>query len=124
MVELINLSRAPVECRGFVVSGVSMAFRVCLDCPAIGRWPRGRCPEHDQTQAQRGYGYTHRRESERWIAKVRAGERVTCWRCGEPITDPDDCHLGHDDADRDVTRGPEHGRRCNLQAAGRNSHMS
>ena len=101
-----------------------MASRVCLDCPAIGRWPRGRCPKHERTQSERGYDYAHTRESRRWIAKVRAGELVTCWRCGEPITDPTDCHLGHDDADRSVTRGPEHGRRCNLSAAGRNSSMS
>lgn len=105
--------------------------KVCIDCPAIGDWPRGRCPTHERardkargTRRQRGYDATHDRESARWRAKVRAGELVRCWRCGEPITDADDCHLGHDDHDRSITRGPEHGRKCNLSAAGRMSHIS
>ena len=117
---LLHLSGAVT----FVMSGVSMAARVCLDCPRIGRWPRGRCPEHAPTEAQRGYTGQHKRTARDWRERIRAGERVLCWRCGEPITDADDCHLGHDDADRSVTRGPEHGRRCNLSTAGRNSHMS
>ena len=101
-----------------------MARRRCLVCPALGDWQRtrGRCPQLQPTNAERGYDAAHQRESARWIAKVRAGELVTCWRCGDPITDPNDCHLGHDDLDRSITRGPEHGRRCNLSAAGRNSH--
>jgi len=103
--------------------------RVCLDCPAIGPWTRGRCPTHDRardkargTRQARGYDAAHDREAKHWRDKVRAGELVLCWRCGLPITNPDDCHLGHDDHDRSVTRGPEHGRDCNLRAAGKARH--
>ena len=101
--------------------------KVCIDCPAIGDWKRGRCPTHDRARDKargrrqaRGYDANHTRTAATWRARVAAGEHVTCWRCGEPITDPADCHLGHDDEDRNITRGPEHGRRCNLSAAGRN----
>lgn len=102
-----------------------MAKRRCLQCPAIGDWQRTRgcCPQHQQTTKERGYGAEHQRESRAWKARIKAGEHVLCWRCGEPITDPDDCHLGHDDLDRSITRGPEHGRACNLRTAGRISQM-
>ena len=102
-----------------------MARRVCnvADCATITDGPR--CDEHARPNANaRGYDAAHQRESRMWIAKVRAGELVLCWRCEQPITDADDCHLGHDDLDRSITSGPEHGRHCNLSAAGRNSHMS
>ena len=106
-----------------------MASRVCLDCPAIGQWTRGRCPDHDRARDKargrrqaRGYDAAHDREAKRWRDLVRAGQPVTCWRCGNPINDADDLHLGHDDDDRSITRGPEHGRRCNLSAAGRSTH--
>ena len=100
-----------------------MARRVCNvpGCPAIS--DAARCPQHARpSRQQRGYDAAHDREAAEWRAKVAAGSRVICWRCGEPITDPDDCHLGHDDYDRTITRGPEHGRRCNLSAAGRSAH--
>ena len=109
-----------------------MAVRVCRDCPRIipAAAYKGRCPECSRradkargTRRERGYDAAHDREAKRWRAKITAGERVTCWRCGEPITDPSDCHLGHDDRDRSITRGPEHAT-CNLSAAGRNSHVS
>ena len=96
-----------------------MARRVCLDCPAVGHWPRGRCPAHAQTEAQRGYGREHRAARRAWQRRLDAGEHVTCWRCAAPI-DPTSWHLGHDDADRAVTRGPECPG-CNLSAAGRAS---
>jgi hypothetical protein len=106
-----------------------MANKVCLDCPNIGPWKRGRCTTCERvkdqargTRAERGYDAAHIRESNQWRAKVRAGELVTCWRCGQPITDPTDLHLGHDDHDRSITRGPEHGRACNLRAAAQARH--
>jgi hypothetical protein len=106
-----------------------MAMRVCIEpgCPTITG--KRRCPAHRRaaeqargTRAQRGYGAAHIREANAWRAKVRAGEVVTCWRCGQPITDATDLHLGHDDHDRTITRGPEHGRACNLRAAGKARH--
>ena len=54
---------------------------------------------------------------------LKAGELVLCWRCQDPhqpITGRQ-WHLGHDDHDRTITRGPEH-ERCNLSAAGHASH--
>ena len=108
-----------------------MVTKVCAEpgCPAIGAWTRGRCPDHERardkargTRQQRGYDAAHDREAAAWRAKVARGELVTCWRCGEPITDAADCHLGHDDHDRSITRGPEHAL-CNLSAAGRISRM-
>jgi hypothetical protein len=48
---------------------------------------------------------------------MKAGETFTCWRCGAPI-DPNNWHLGHDDYDRRLYRGPECPP-CNLATAGR-----
>lgn len=104
------------------------AMRTCPtpNCPRL--IPRGarRCGPCGQdyeakrgTPTQRGYDADHRKASRAWKAKVRAGQLVLCWRCGQPITDADDLDLGHDDTDRDVTRGPEHARRCNRANAGR-----
>ncbi|MBK6556280.1 MAG: hypothetical protein IPG16_03340 [Comamonadaceae bacterium] len=46
------------------------------------------------------------------------GETFTCWRCGDDI-DPEHWHLGHDDYDRTVYRGPEC-IPCNTATRGRN----
>lgn len=106
-----------------------MTSRVCSvpGCPVISDKPR--CPAHRRaaeqargTRKDRGYDAAHIREGNAWRAKVRAGELVTCWRCGQPIVDASDLHLGHDDRDRTITRGPEHGRACNLSAAGKARH--
>lgn len=48
---------------------------------------------------------------------MNRGEAFTCWRCDDPI-DPEHWHLGHDDHDRDVYRGPECVT-CNTATAGR-----
>ena len=106
-----------------------MAKRVCAEsgCPELT--DSTRCIEHTRqrdkargTRQQRGYGAAHEREAKVWRDRVARGALVVCWRCGEPITDPTDCHLGHDDYDRSITRGPEHGRLCNLSAAGKARH--
>lgn len=73
------------------------------------------------SRADRGYGAEHVRAAKSWRAKVDAGELVLCWRCEQPILTGADLHLGHDDADRSITRGPEH-QLCNLSAAGRAAH--
>lgn len=55
-------------------------------------------------------------------AAKRAGQhqvdtgRAHCWRCGNPIPPGSLWHLGHDDHDRSIIRGPEHPH-CNLTAA-------
>lgn len=87
---------------------------------------RGLCPEHRAqrdrergTAAQRGYGAEFRATRAAWADRISAGERVICWRCEERVGL--DFHLGHDDHDRAIIRGPEHAL-CNLRAAGRASH--
>jgi hypothetical protein len=106
-----------------------MAKRVCAEagCPTLT--DATRCTTHTRakdkargTRQQRGYTAEHDREARAWRERVARGELVKCWRCGKPITDPSDLHLGHDDLDRSITRGPEHGRACNLSAAGRARH--
>lgn len=107
------------------------AKRVCnvVDCPELT--DSGRCDEHrrehDRTRGttyQRGYDRTYDRTRRRWQQRLDAGEPITCWRglCGNPI-DPHHWHLGHDDHDRAVIRGPECPS-CNLAAAGRASHRT
>jgi len=85
----------------------------------------GRCPKHRAeyeakrgTTTQRGYGSDHQATRAQWAPQVRTG-LVECWRCHELILPTEEWDLGHDDADRSITRGPEHARRCNRAAAGR-----
>ena len=100
-----------------------MAKRVCIEpgCPMLT--DRTRCAQHQSarrkargTDASNGYGREFKRLRREWDARLAAGERVDCWRCGLPI-DPANWHLGHDDNDRSIIRGPEHPL-CNLRAAG------
>lgn len=102
-----------------------MTKRVCLEpgCPTLT--DTGRCTTHrraaDQargTRTERGYGPDHIRLRQAWQDRIDDGEHVTCWRpgCGAPITGTS-WHLGHDDDDRTMTRGPECAA-CNLRAAG------
>ena len=114
-----------------------MSNRVCRDCRAIYN-PQstgarnGRCPTcartADQargTRTDRGYGPQHQALRTHWQQRINAGELVPCWRCADTdtphlIRPGDTWHLGHDDHDRTITRGPE----CwqgNLSAAGRAS---
>jgi hypothetical protein len=79
----------------------------CLVCgtPTGGK---PRCPSHLRgTTTQRGYGRDHRRLRARWAQRILSGEDVRCWRCRTPIRPGDDWHLGHDDHDRTLYRGPE-----------------
>lgn len=71
------------------------------------------------TTTERGYDAAYRAERAAWSPKVLAGN-VDCWRCGKPIVANTDreWHLGHDDEDRSIIRGPEHPM-CNLRSAGR-----
>ena len=105
-----------------------MANRRCIDCPNLGPWKRGRCPDHERardkqrgTRQQRGYDAQHQATRASLVAQLDRVGWLTCWRCTRPITNADDMHVGHDDHDRSLTRGPEH-RLCNLSAAGRASH--
>lgn len=93
--------------------------RVCPQprCPTLTQG--GPCAEHARPSPQaRGYDHQHRATRADWVPRVAAGT-VTCWRCDQPIQPGEPWDLGHDDADRTITRGPEHARRCNRAAAGR-----
>ena len=81
----------------------------------------GRCPgcerAHDQargTRQQRGYDAAYDRAHRDYQRRMDAGERFVCWRCLEERgvrhhvdPRPGRWHLGHDDQDRSVIRGPE-----------------
>lgn len=73
------------------------------------------------TKTQRGYGKEFQSERKVWRRMVDTGE-VNCWRCLEPIHPGAEFHLGHDDNDRSIVRGPEHPL-CNLSAAGKSAHL-
>lgn len=73
-------------------------------------------PTNGNTTA-RGYGWTHQQLRRRWQRVIDAGNGI-CWRCEKPIPPGAPWHLGHDDNDRSIYRGPEHPP-CNLSAAGR-----
>jgi hypothetical protein len=62
-----------------------------------------------------GYGWDHQQKRAAIAPRVNAG-LVNCWRCGRPITPGTPWHLGHDDHDRTIYRGPEH-QHCNTSAA-------
>lgn len=65
-----------------------------------------------RTTAQ-GYGTQHQRLRKLWVPYVEAGH-VTCWRCRELIEPGSKWHLGHDDHNRSLYRGPEH-EGCNVR---------
>ena len=101
-----------------------MALKVCAvpGCPNLQA--ESKCPEHRSqyekqrgTRQARGYGVKHDRLRAHWRARMLAGERVNCWRCGNPLTF-DAFDLGHDDHDRSTYRGPECVR-CNRATSGR-----
>ena len=94
-------------------------------CPRItgGRYCTEHARAHDKargTKTQRGYGKEFLDERKVWVHMVETGE-VNCWRCLNPILPGAEFHLGHDDEDRSIIRGPEHPH-CNLSAAGKASH--
>jgi hypothetical protein len=99
-----------------------MAMRVCSEpgcptlIPAVTRG--GRCPScertHDKargTRQERGYDAAYDRLRRNYQIRMEAGEVFTCWRCEElaqpHLIDPDNWHLGHDNGDRSVIRGPQ-----------------
>jgi hypothetical protein len=107
---------------------VADVFKICATrgCPRITESTH--CPEHTRardrargTKAERGYDKQYLAERKVWVRMVATGE-VSCWRCLEPILPGADFHLGHDDNDRTIIRGPEHPL-CNLSAAGKASHQ-
>jgi hypothetical protein len=103
-----------------------VALKVCAEpgCPVLTKATR--CTEHTRakdrargTSTERGYGAAHQRLRRSYELRMRAGEVFYCWRCGAEI-DPDAWHLGHDDADRSVYRGPECVP-CNMAVSGRSN---
>jgi hypothetical protein len=102
-----------------------VAKRVCAEpgCPTLTTTPR--CPIHTRardrargTRQARGYDAAHDATRAMWQARIDAGKPITCWRpdCTTVLTGRA-WHLGHDDHDRGITRGPEC-IPCNLRHAG------
>ena len=102
-----------------------MARRVCAEpgCPRIT--DQTRCPQHIRARdaargrrQARGYDTEHDTKRAIWQARIDAGQYVVCWRpdCSQRLTGRN-WHLGHDDNDRSITRGPEC-TTCNLRHAG------
>lgn len=92
-------------------------------CPKPGCPNLTPCTTHARPNANaRGYNNTHQKLRAAWQRRIDDGEHVTCWRpdCDTTITGRA-WHLGHDDYDRAITRGPEC-IPCNLGHAGRSAH--
>ena len=124
------------------MSGVSMAARVCLDCPAIipATAYKGRCPACARradkargTKTERGYGaavldtplgrMTFDQCRRAYQSRMDAGLSYRCaCGCGEWVSGTG-WHLMHHPTDRTVVVGPGLAG-CNLAEAGRNSHVS
>lgn len=100
-----------------------MSYRLCQARGCHKLVPAGtpRCSEHTKPpRSARGYDTRYDRLRRTFQRRMAAGEVFLCWRCGALI-DPARWHLGHDDMDRRVIRGPECPT-CNLSAAGRAAH--
>jgi NAD-dependent dihydropyrimidine dehydrogenase PreA subunit len=80
----------------------------------------GRGTPHTKSRRERGYDAEYDRARVRAKTKVEAGQ-ATCWRCGSWLNPTLPWHLGHDDNDRRIIRGPECVR-CNLGAAARKTN--
>lgn len=101
-----------------------MALRVCSEpnCPVLV--DKGRCAAHRRDRERRrgsrqarGYDRAHDALRAQYQRDMDRGKRFDCWRCDNPI-DPQSWHLGHDDFDRAVYRGPECVP-CNTATSGR-----
>lgn len=102
-----------------------MPKRVCAEpgCPTIT--DQTRCTSHTRardkargTRQERGYNAQHDNLRAAYQQRIDSGEHITCWRpgCWTVLTGRT-WHLGHDDHDRSITRGPEC-IPCNLKHAG------
>lgn len=100
-----------------------MAKRLRMSTCAEGGCPKltsnTRCPEHTRskdrargTRQQRGYDADYDATRRAYQQRMDDGEVFMCWRCpelGRPphLVDPTDWHLGHDNDDRSIIRGPQ-----------------
>jgi hypothetical protein len=108
-----------------------MVSRVCATpgCPTLVKQGarNGRCPACERaadrergTRQQRGYDAAYDAIGRDYQRRMDDGERFICWRCRDPLGTRRgiDWHLGHDDRDRSVIRGPECPS-CNLSTSSR-----
>ena len=65
---------------------------------------------------KREYNSAEYKAARRALAQQVAAGTACCWRCRRFIPPGSAWHVGHDDWDRRIIRGPEHAR-CNLSAA-------
>ena len=108
-----------------------MPLRRCpaTRCPNLIEAGDRYCPDHSRdyearrgTRQARGYGTPHSRLRQQWQARMDAGERVACARCGLPVDPRQPWALDHAD-DRKSYLGPSH-KRCNDSAGGQRAHAS
>jgi hypothetical protein len=67
-------------------------------------------PRIQAKTATRGYGGEHQKLRRQYADQLEREGVLQCWRCGRPILPGMKWHLGHDDWDRSIYRGPEHAR--------------
>jgi len=98
-----------------------VAKRVCSQpgCPTLvdAGTRSGRCPTHERqadrargTRQERGYDAAYDAAGRDYQAKMDAGQRFNCWRCGKAVGTRRgiDWVLGHCDLNRSIIHGPEH----------------
>ena len=99
------MARARTICRRNGCGKPATRGKFCDGDAAVYERERG-------TTQERGYGARHEALRVKWAPIVERGEGV-CWRCERAIDPAGGWHLGHDDDDRSIYRGPEHVD-CNL----------
>jgi hypothetical protein len=60
-----------------------------------------------QARRRKYNGREHRAAYADYKRRQARGEWLTCWRTGHLIPPTERCHVGHDDHDVDLIRGPE-----------------
>lgn len=90
----------------------------CCSCVTLARrrMKSVRTPPGEDLRVSARYGRPHRRMRALLLERLRREGVLFCWRCSGEIVVATDLHVGHDDWDLSVTRGPEHVL-CNLRAA-------
>ena len=90
---------------------------------AAHRWAHARRDTPAAQARRRKYaGREHREAVAEYKRRQNRGEWLTCWRGQHLIPPTVRCHVGHDDIQVDLIRGPECPD-CNQKAAGRKGNQ-
>ena len=85
---------------------------------ASHRWRTKQPTAADAARRRKYAGRAHQAALAEYKRRQAAGEWLTCWRGRHLIPPTVRCHVGHDDHDVNLIRGPECPP-CNLKAAAR-----